>query len=286
MNTQNRPASQASLLPAIALVSLATAFVAGAAGAAALAEPAATPTGLPAAMSAIAPAAVPVASEAELAAVAARVPGALVENLRATPIPGLYELRQGGDVVYVTADGRYGVSGDIYRLADKANLTEERRRALRIELINAVPESSMVVFSPPQPKYTVTVFTDVDCQYCRALHQQIAEYNRLGVKVRYLFFPRSGPDTDSWHKAEQVWCSTDRRAALTQAKQGQPLQAKVCNPNPIAQGYELGRTIGLEGTPGIVTESGEMLPGYAPPAVLVQEIEHSLKGAVRVAPKG
>jgi len=280
MNTQT---GQASLLPAIALISLATAFVAGAAGAAGLAAPVVPAAPAVAALPAVA---VPVASEAELAAVAAHVPGAKVENLRATPIAGLYELRQGGDVVYVTADGRFGVSGDIYRLADKANLTEERRRALRIELINAVPESSMVVFSPPQPKYTVTVFTDVDCQYCRALHQQIAEYNRLGVKVRYLFFPRTGPDTESWHKAEQVWCSTDRRAALTQAKQGQPLQAKVCNPNPVAQGFELGRTIGLEGTPGIVTETGALLPGYAPPDVLVQEIEQTLKPAGRTAPKG
>ena len=275
----NTPTRQASLLPGIALVSLATAFVAGVAGAAATAEPA--PAAAP-----LADSTPPAASPAELAAVAARIPGALVENLRATPIPGLYELRQGGDVVYVTGDGRFGISGDIYRLADKANLTEERRRALRLELINAVPESSMVVFSPAQPKYTVTVFTDVDCQYCRALHQQIAEYNRLGVKVRYLFFPRSGPDTESWHKAEQVWCSTDRRVALTQAKQGQALAAKACNPNPVAQGYELGRNIGLEGTPGIVTESGELLPGYAPPDVLVQEIERSLKSPAHAAPKG
>jgi thiol:disulfide interchange protein DsbC len=281
----NNDTRQASLLPAIALISLATAFVAGTAGAAALAGPATTTAVAPAAPAA-AMDPIPAVSDAVLAAVAARIPGAQVQNLRATPIAGLFELRQGGDVVYVTADGRYGVSGDIYRLADKANLTEERRRALRIELINAVPESSMVVFSPPQPKYTVTVFTDVDCHYCRTLHQQIAEYNRLGVKVRYLFFPRSGPDTESWYKAEQVWCSADRRSALTEAKQGKQLQAKVCNPNPIAQGYELGRTIGLEGTPGIVTESGEMLPGYAPPDVLVQEIEHSLKGATRAAPKG
>jgi len=278
MNTPNR---QASLLPAIALVSLATAFVAGAAGAAGPLEPAAAPAApLPAQV------AVPAATEAELAAVAARIPGAVVQNLRATPIPGLYELRQGGDVVYVTADGRYGFSGDIYRLADKANLTEQRRRALRLELINAVPESSMVVFSPPQPKYTVTVFTDVDCGYCRELHKQIAEYNRLGVKVRYLFFPRTGPDTDSWHKAEQVWCSTDQRAALTQAKQGQPLVAKACKPNPVERDYELGRTIGLEGTPGIITESGELLPGYAPPDVLVQELERSLKGGAKAAPQG
>ena len=161
--------------------------------------------------------------EAELAAVAAHVPGAKVADLRTTPIPGIYEFRQGAELVYVTADGRYGFAGDLYRLADRNNLSDARRRELRLDLLRAVPEASMVVFAPPQTKYTITVFTDVDCAYCRELHKQIAEYNRLGVKVRYLFFPRSGPNTSSWTKAEQVWCSADRREALTQAKQGEAL---------------------------------------------------------------
>ena len=211
--------------------------------------------------------------EAELAAVAAHLPGASPQDLRTTPIPGIYEYRRGAELVYVTADGRYGFAGDLYRLEDRANLSDVRRRELRLALIGAVPESSMVVFAPAAPKYTITVFTDVDCTYCRALHKQIAEYNRLGVKVRYLFYPRSGPNTASWAKAEQVWCSTDRRAALTAAKLGETLKAAVCKPNPVADQYELGRAIGLEGTPGIVTESGELLPGYAPPDELLRELQ-------------
>ncbi len=212
--------------------------------------------------------------EAELAAVAAHLPGAHTADLRTTPIPGIYEFRQGAELVYVTADGRYGFAGDLYRLADRNNLSDARRRELRLDLLRAVPESSMVVFAPPQQaKYTITVFTDVDCTFCRALHKQIADYNRLGVKVRYLFFPRSGPDTESWSKAEQVWCAPDRKAALTQAKLGVALKSAVCKPNPVADQYALGRAIGLTGTPGIVTESGDLLPGYAPPDELVQELQ-------------
>jgi thiol:disulfide interchange protein DsbC len=240
-------------------------------GAPAASAPAGSPAS--AAAASAAPVTVPAASEAELAAVAARIPGASVADLRGTPIPGIYEFRQGADVVYITADGRYGISGDLYRVADKANLTEVRRRELRLALIKALPEASMVVFSPPTPKYTITVFTDVDCGYCRALHKQIGEYNRLGIKVRYLFFPRSGPNTESWTKAEQVWCSADRRTALTQAKLDQPLKTAVCKPNPVAEQYELGRAIGLAGTPGIITEGGDLLPGYAPPDVLLQELQ-------------
>ena len=217
--------------------------------------------------------------EAELAAVAAHIPGAQPEDVRTTPVPGIYEFRRGAELVYVTADGRFGFAGDLYRLADHANLSDTRRRELRLALIAAVPESSMVVFAPAAPKYTITVFTDVDCAYCRALHKQIAEYNRLGVKVRYMFFPRSGPNTESWSKAEQVWCSADRRAALTAAKLGTQLKAAVCKPNPVADQYALGRAIGLDGTPGIVTETGELLPGYAPPDELLQELQQETPSA-------
>lgn len=224
-----------------------------------------------------APKAAPTPLDSELAAVAAHLPGAKPDELRTTPVPGIYEFKRGAELVYVTADGRYGFAGDLYRLQDHANLSDIRRRELRLALINAVPESSMVVFSPATPKYTVTVFTDVDCQYCRALHKQIGEYNRLGVKVRYMFYPRTGPNTASWSKAEQVWCSADRRAALTAAKLGEALKTAACKPNPVADEYALGQAIGLTGTPGIVTESGELLPGYSPPDELLQELQQEAK---------
>jgi len=195
------------------------------------------------------------------------------EDISATPVPGVFEMRRGTDILYVSQDGRYAFTGNLYRVADRQNLTEVRRSELRRELIDAVPESKMVVFAPEQPKYTITVFTDIDCPYCRALHSQIAEYNRLGVKVRYLFFPRSGPDTESWHKAEQIWCSPDRKVALTEAKLGKPLTAKICPNTPVAEDYELGKEIGLEGTPGIVLSDGTMLGGYLPPDKLLEELK-------------
>jgi thiol:disulfide interchange protein DsbC len=160
--------------------------------------------------------------EAARAAVAAHIPGAKASELRTTPVPGIYEYSHGAELVYVTADGRYGFAGDLYRMTDRTNLSDARRRELRLALLSGEPESSMVVFAPQTTKYTITVFTDVDCGYCRALHKQIAEYNRLGVKVRYLFFPRSGPNTESWSKAEQVWCSagSPRGPDAGQARRG------------------------------------------------------------------
>jgi thiol:disulfide interchange protein DsbC len=205
-------------------------------------------------------------------AAAATIPGVKKEDVRPTPVAGVFEVRRGADIVYMTGDGQYVFTGDLYNVSSHNNLTEAHRRVLRQKLIDSIPESQMVIFSPPQPKYTVTVFTDVDCAYCRELHRQIADYNRLGVRVRYIFYPRTGPNTESWHKAEQVWCSADRKAALTRAKLGQSLDAKPCGTTPVEREYELGKAIGLEGTPGIVASNGAMVGGYLPPQALVDEL--------------
>jgi thiol:disulfide interchange protein DsbC len=205
--------------------------------------------------------------------VAAHIPGTRPEELRATAVPGIYELTRGGEIVYVTADGKYAFTGDLVELASNNNLTEEHRRELRIKAIGAFPEADMLVFGPKDPKYTVTVFTDVDCPYCRKLHSQIAAYNRLGIRVRYLLYPRTGPNTVSWTKAEQVWCSPDRNAALTRAKLGEELKTKPCANNPVARSYALGQQLALEGTPAIFMPNGELLPGYVPPDVLAQHLK-------------
>jgi thiol:disulfide interchange protein DsbC len=205
--------------------------------------------------------------------IARRIPGgARADELRATPIPGIWELTRAGEIAYVSADGKYAISGDLVELNTNTNITEQHRRELRVRMLAAIPESDMVIFGPRDPKYTVTVFTDMDCPYCRKLHSQISEYNALGVRVRYLPYPRTGPNTPSWTKAEQVWCSVDRNAALTRAKLGEELKNKVCANNPVARSWELGQEFDIEGTPAIVMANGEMLPGYVPPDALVKHL--------------
>jgi thiol:disulfide interchange protein DsbC len=205
--------------------------------------------------------------------IASRIPGAKAEELRATPISNLYELTRGSEIAYVTTDGKYAISGDLIDIAKNDDLTESHRRELRVQQIGAISESDMVIFSPKEPKYTVTVFTDVDCAYCRELHRQVAEYNRLGIRIRYIFYPRTGPNTESWTKAEEVWCSPNRNDALTRAKLGQPLSTKPCASNPVARTYAMGQSFGLQGTPAIVLADGSMIGGYMPPEQLFQELK-------------
>lgn len=231
-------------------------------------QPAAAPKG-----EAIAAKADSLAKADPLAEVASRIPGARPDQLRLSPIQGIYEYTRGAEIAYITSDGKYAITGDLYDLTANDDLTEAHRREVRQRLIAAVPESDMVIFGPKDPKYTVTVFTDLDCGYCRKLHSEIGEYNRLGVRVRYLMYPRTGPNTSSWTKAEQVVCSTNRNDALTRAKLGQELQDKPCANNPVARTYALGRDFALDGTPAIVMANGELLPGYVPPDVLVKHLQ-------------
>jgi thiol:disulfide interchange protein DsbC len=200
--------------------------------------------------------------------------GSKIEDLQPSPIPGIYEFQQGAEISYLTADGKYFIDGNVYDMKSRDNLTEALRTHARVALINAVPESEMLIFSAPNPKYTITVFTDVDCAYCRKLHSQMAELNRLGIRVRYMFFPRTGPGTESWRKAEVVWCSPNRNEALTRAKAGAALDMnKICAPTPVKREYELGESIGVRGTPAIVTENGDYISGYMEPRELVEQIK-------------
>jgi thiol:disulfide interchange protein DsbC len=206
-------------------------------------------------------------------AIAAKMQGVKPEDLHTTPISGIYELMRGADAAYVTADGKYAILGDLYENGTTNNLTENRRRDQRLKMLAAIPEAQMVVFGPENAKHTITVFTDMDCAYCRKLHSQITDYNKLGIKVRYIAYPRTGPNTASWSKAEQVWCAADRKTALTEAKLGKTLPDKICANNPVAKEYELGQEFNLQGTPTLILGNGEMVPGYLPPPDLAQALK-------------
>jgi thiol:disulfide interchange protein DsbC len=208
---------------------------------------------------------------------AATLKGVEVSDISPSPVPGVYEVAVGAEVAYVTSDGRYLLEGEIYDLKTNDNLTEQTRAKARVGLLAGVDPATMIVFRPQEGevKHSITVFTDVDCGYCRQFHREIAEVNALGIEVHYLFYPRTGPDSESWAKAEKVWCSADRNAALTRAKLGGSLPDATCGDTPVAAHYALGRRVGLRGTPAIYSSTGEHLGGYLPPATLARVLDES-----------
>lgn len=213
------------------------------------------------------------------AKVVSQLDGASPNDVASTPIPGLYEVTMGGLIAYVSEDGKFLISGSIYDLTTQKNLTASRRNAARAKALGALPAKDMITFSPADPTMTVTVFTDVDCGYCRKFHSQMQAMNKAGVAVRYMMFPRTGPGTESWRQAEAVWCASDRKAALTRAKRGEKLDGGKCDVSSIKKQYELGVDLGVEGTPAIFTSTGEYIGGYLTPDELVEIAQKADKTA-------
>ena len=189
-------------------------------------------------------------------------------NINASPIDGWYTIQQGSIVAYVSADGRYLLQGDLIDLDTQVNLTEQSRNGARRELVASLSDDETIMFSPAEVKHTVTIFTDVDCGYCRKLHSQINEYLDEGIQVRYLLYPRNGPASKAWTTSENVWCARDRNHALTAAKQDRAFETSKCDASIVSDHYILGRDVGLSGTPTIVLEDGSVIGGYMDPEQL------------------
>ncbi len=218
---------------------------------------------------------IPKGSEKLMAMLQQAAPTLPIDSVFPAEIPGFYGVElTNSTVLYGSADGRFFYyGGDLYETGSGlVNWTEIRRSGKRKRLMDAVPVGDLVVFSPTGPARTyVNIFTDVDCGYCRKLHQEMADYNALGIEVRYLAYPRAGLGTPTAAKIISAWCADDRNAAMTALKAGQPIPMVECE-NPVANQYELGRQVGVGGTPAIVTADGRLLPGYLPPAALAAEI--------------
>jgi thiol:disulfide interchange protein DsbC len=165
-------------------------------------------------------------------AIATFMPTEQVDAVKPSEIKGLYEVNAGSNIFYASEDGKYLLQGQLFDVDAKKNITESKLGAVRKAALDKIGEQDMIVFKAPNSKYTVSVFTDIDCGYCRKLHSEIDQYLAQGITVRYLFFPRAGKGSESYNKAVAVWCAADKNKALTAAKKGDAFDSKSCD-NPV-----------------------------------------------------
>ncbi|MBR9869794.1 MAG: DsbC family protein [Gammaproteobacteria bacterium] len=195
------------------------------------------------------------------------VPGLRIMSVSKSEAPGLYEVQSSnGDTIYTTEDGVYLLTGDMLKITDNgiANVTEEARARVRQKQMAEFGDDGVISYpAKGQQKAVIDVFTDIDCPYCRKLHDEVPQLNEYGITVNYYAFPRSGPNTPSFRKYESVWCAEDQRDAMDTAKGGKSVPSKTCE-NPVAEQYQLGGKVGVTGTPAIVLEDGNMIRGYVP----------------------
>lgn len=225
-----------------------------------------------------APAVTPAAEQVVRQAIRTLSPSAQVDSITASPLPGFYQVIASGKMLYVSADGKYLLNGDLLDLGQRRNVSEAAWAGFRKAELAKVPAADRVVFAPAHPKYTVSVFTDVNCGFCRALHEHVAEFNKAGIAVEYLAWPRegvtttAGRPTPTYTEMVSVWCAPDRKAAFTAAKEGHAPKPASCA-NPVKDEFELGLKLGVDGTPTIIGPDGRVLGGYVTPQQLLAALQ-------------
>ncbi|MDO1528185.1 thioredoxin fold domain-containing protein [Fulvimonas sp. R45] len=208
-------------------------------------------------------------------------PGLKIDVVEPAPLPGFYQVIAAGQLVYVSDDGKYMLHGDLVDLASRKSLGDAAWAKFRKAELAKVPAAQRIVFAPPDPKYTVTVFTDVNCGFCRALHEHVAAFNKEGIAVDYLAWPRegvtttSGRPTPTYTEMVSVWCAADRKAVFTEAKEGHAPKPASCT-NPVKSQFDLGVKLGVSGTPTIIAEDGTVIGGYLTPEQMLDAVrKHS-----------
>jgi len=214
-----------------------------------------------------------------LTAAASLLPDTEPDRVEPAPVAGFYQAIFGTRVVYLSADGRYLLYGDLIDIDKNLNLTEDARRSGRRKVIEDLDEAGMVVFAPQDVESTITVFTDTSCGYCVKLHQEIAETLAGGVKVRYLAFPRAGVNSPTFETMVSVWCADNPQQAMTDAKMGIAIETKTCQ-TQIGRHMEVAELVGVRGTPTIVLEDGTVIPGYVPAGELVERSNRAAESVV------
>ncbi|AFU97901.1 DsbC family protein [Simiduia agarivorans] len=225
----------------------------------------------------LAPSALPVSPDVEAhlkRKIGAAIPHMAVTGIQPGPFPGIYAVSlSNGPTLYTDAKGDMLVAGDLYSIKGQklVNVRELELQKVRKPMLASLNKDDMIVFpAEGKQKGAIYIFTDVDCGYCRKLHQEVPALNKAGVEVRYLAYPRAGIASESYNKLAHAWCADDPNATLTRLKQGQQVSGTVCSDNPIAAQYQLGAEMGVGGTPAIFLESGEMIPGYKPAPELLK----------------
>jgi thiol:disulfide interchange protein DsbC len=202
--------------------------------------------------------------------------GSEIESIQESFIPGLYSVYYGDlEPIYVTKDGNFFIYGDIYKINIESisNITDLEISKRRSIILSNLTSSELISFKSKNEKYSVTVFTDVDCGYCRKLHNQIGEYNKLGITINYAAFPRSGLGTDSFTKMVSAWCSDNTKLSLTRLKNNKEVDVNFCDNQPVSKHYAIGKKLGVTGTPAIFSTDGILIPGYLSPEDLLTKLK-------------
>lgn len=194
-----------------------------------------------------------------------------IDEVRPSPIPGLFEVRMGNDVVYTDAKGRFLVQGDIVDLASKRNLTQERVDKLMGIDFAALPLKDAIVWKTGTGKRRIAVFADPNCGYCKRLERDLQDMK--DVTVYTFLIPILGGDSPA--KARSIWCAKDNTTTWRNWMLSGSAPARAmgtCDTAALDRNLAMAQRFKVTGTPAIFFEDGSRVPG----ALSAEELEKRL----------
>ena len=199
-----------------------------------------------------------------------------VEDVRKTPLPGIYEVRIGHDVLYVDERGQYlFYEGDLIEMKTQRNLTRERVEELLTIDFKTLPLELAIKQVSGNGKRVMAVFEDPNCGYCKRLRADLVKLDDVTIYT----FPMAFLAADSEPKARKALCAADKARAWNDLLLNNhvPGNAGTCD-TPLAQVRELAQKLGITGTPVLFFANGKRLQGYAPPERFNRMLVENSKG--------
>ncbi|MFQ1017533.1 bifunctional protein-disulfide isomerase/oxidoreductase DsbC [Gilliamella sp. Occ3-1] len=188
-----------------------------------------------------------------------------------SPIKDFKSVSTPEGIVYISKDGKYLIQGSIFDL--QGDEPENIANSINLSLIKSI-EKDAIIYKAKNEKYIISVFTDYTCHYCKLLHENIDKYLEAGVSVHYFAFPRAGADSDVGKNMQSIWSMADRKAAFDNAYKGNTISPASSMIPYVTQQFNVGKKLGIGGTPAIVLPNGQLVSGYVPADKLIEFLDH------------
>jgi thiol:disulfide interchange protein DsbC len=199
-----------------------------------------------------------------------------IDEVTKTALPGIWELRIGNEVLYTDADGSHIIQGELIDTKTKNNLTQQRIAKLTAIKFDELPLKDALVVKQGNGSRKLAVFADPNCGYCKRLERDLVALK--DVTIYNFVYPVLGPDSNE--KSRAIWCSKDAMKTWRDWMIDgvtPPRAMGKCDDAAIQRTIDYGKKYRINGTPAIVFENGERVPGALPAAELTKRLDEAKK---------
>ena len=195
-----------------------------------------------------------------------------IDEVRTTPMQGLYEVRVGTDVFYTDAQGNYLIQGELIDTQARRNLTEDRIKALTAVKFSDLPLNDAINVVQGKGERQIAVFADPNCGYCKRFERDMQSVDNVTMHV--FLIPILSPD--SVEKSRNIWCAKDQAKAWQDYMlKGEKSTSATCDTKALERNLAFAHKYKITGTPTIVFTDNTRVPG----AISAKDVEKRLSSA-------